>query len=236
MADAPEWARDAVFYQVFPDRFAASDRVEKPGALEPWDAPPTHWGYKGGDLFGACRASRRAGRPGDHGALPEPDLLGGLEPSIQRLRLSVGGSAAWRRRRTAGAARRGASTGHPGRARWRLQPRGSGVLAVPSPAREWRRLAVSRLVLPDARVLAGRRGLHAYDVPRGVSAQSRGYRSWWDVPALPKLRVEHPPVRAHLFEVAEHWLRFGIDGWRLDVPRMSRTRRSGRNSGGASGQ
>jgi glycosidase len=25
-------------------------------------------------------------------------------------------------------------------------------------------------------------------------------------------------VRAYLFSVAEHWLRFGIDGWRLDVP------------------
>ena len=38
------------------------------------------------------------------------------------------------------------------------------------------------------------------------------------MPALPKLRVEHPPVREHLLGVAEHWLRFGIDGWRLDVP------------------
>ena len=25
-------------------------------------------------------------------------------------------------------------------------------------------------------------------------------------------------VREYLFGVAEHWLRFGIDGWRLDVP------------------
>ena len=27
-----------------------------------------------------------------------------------------------------------------------------------------------------------------------------------------------PGVREYLFGVAEHWLRFGIDGWRLDVP------------------
>ena len=53
MADAPEWARDAVFYQVFPDRFARADRVENArGPLEPWDAPPTAHGFKGGDLFG----------------------------------------------------------------------------------------------------------------------------------------------------------------------------------------
>ena len=44
--------RDAVFYQIFPDRFAKSDRVRKPINLEPWDAPPTFHGYKGGDLLG----------------------------------------------------------------------------------------------------------------------------------------------------------------------------------------
>jgi cyclomaltodextrinase len=50
--DAPDWVADTVFYQVFPDRFAASNRVVKPGPLEPWDAPPTQAGYKGGDLVG----------------------------------------------------------------------------------------------------------------------------------------------------------------------------------------
>ncbi|MEW5941730.1 MAG: alpha-amylase family glycosyl hydrolase, partial [Chloroflexota bacterium] len=27
-----------------------------------------------------------------------------------------------------------------------------------------------------------------------------------------------PAVRAFLFDIAEHWIKFGIDGWRLDVP------------------
>lgn len=48
----PEWVKDAVFYQIFPDRFAQSDRVEKPSNLEPWEAPPTPHGFKGGDLLG----------------------------------------------------------------------------------------------------------------------------------------------------------------------------------------
>ena len=38
------------------------------------------------------------------------------------------------------------------------------------------------------------------------------------MPALPKLNTDEPQVREYLFGVAEHWLRFGIDGWRLDVP------------------
>ena len=52
--DTPAWVRDAIFYQIFPDRFAASERVLKPGDLEPWDAPPTTHGFKGGDLRGVA--------------------------------------------------------------------------------------------------------------------------------------------------------------------------------------
>ena len=48
----PAWVADAVFYQIFPDRFAFSDRFRKPSNLEPWDSPPTVHGYKGGDLYG----------------------------------------------------------------------------------------------------------------------------------------------------------------------------------------
>lgn len=48
----PEWVKDAVFYQIFPDRFAQSDHVAKPSHVEPWDAPPTPHGFKGGDLLG----------------------------------------------------------------------------------------------------------------------------------------------------------------------------------------
>ena len=54
MVDPPAWVPDTVFYQVFPDRLARSGRVPAPGALEPWDAPPTLFGFKGGDLFGVA--------------------------------------------------------------------------------------------------------------------------------------------------------------------------------------
>lgn len=51
----PDWVKDSVFYQIFPDRFAKSDRVIKAGLnLEPWDTPPTTYGFKGGDLLGVA--------------------------------------------------------------------------------------------------------------------------------------------------------------------------------------
>ncbi|NTU64487.1 MAG: alpha-amylase, partial [Chloroflexi bacterium] len=49
----PDWVKDAVFYQIFPDRFAKSDQLHRPGLhLEDWDSPPNPFGFKGGDLIG----------------------------------------------------------------------------------------------------------------------------------------------------------------------------------------
>ena len=48
----PDWVKEAVFCHIFPDRFATSSHVEKPPNLEPWEAPPTRHGFKGGDLLG----------------------------------------------------------------------------------------------------------------------------------------------------------------------------------------
>ncbi len=44
------------------------------------------------------------------------------------------------------------------------------------------------------------------------------YKSWWGLPSLPKLNTNNPGVRDHIMQVARHWLEFGADGWRLDVP------------------
>jgi cyclomaltodextrinase len=52
--ETPDWVRDAIFYQVFPDRFARSEQVPKPSNLEPWDSTPTVHGFKGGDLLGVA--------------------------------------------------------------------------------------------------------------------------------------------------------------------------------------
>ena len=50
------------------------------------------------------------------------------------------------------------------------------------------------------------------------SYETIGYSGWWNLPALPKFNTDCPEARRFLFSVAEHWVRFGIDGWRLDVP------------------
>ncbi len=54
VSDRPEWVKDAVFYQIFPDRFARSVRVPKPGNLRSWQTAPSEQGYHGGDLLGVA--------------------------------------------------------------------------------------------------------------------------------------------------------------------------------------
>ena len=48
----PSWVQDAVFYQIFPDRFANGDPANDPPGLQPWGSPPTTTGFQGGDLRG----------------------------------------------------------------------------------------------------------------------------------------------------------------------------------------
>ncbi len=50
----PDWVKDALFYQIFPDRFARSNVIEHSRGIEfkPWGTPPAEQGYQGGDLYG----------------------------------------------------------------------------------------------------------------------------------------------------------------------------------------
>ena len=214
----PAWVGDAVFYQIFPDRFATSARVPKPGHLEPWSAPPTNYGYKGGDLLGVAERLDELVDLGIDAVYLNPIFQAASNHRYNAYDyLAVdpllGGDGALRELLDV-AHDRGVRVildgvfNHVGRGFWPFHH----VLesGAASPYRDWFYL--------DEAVLHGRAGVQAYGVPRGGAASERGYRSWWDVPSLPKLRVEHPPVREYLLSVAEHWLRFGIDGWRLDVP------------------
>ena len=144
--DTPDWVRDAVFYQIFPDRFARSARMTPIGPYEPWDAPPTTDGIKGGDLYGVAERLGRAGRPRHHRAVPDPGLQLRLEPSLPRLRLPGGRPDPGRRRGAARAARPGPRARDAGHPRRRLQPLRTGLLAVPPRPRAGRRLTVPGLV------------------------------------------------------------------------------------------
>ena len=217
--DTPAWVRDAVFYQVFPDRFASSERVRKPGTFEPWSAPPTFDGYKGGDLLGLAERLDDLIDLGITAIYLNPIFSAASNHRYNAYDyLSVdpllGGDAALRELLDAAHVRGiriilDGVFNHSGRGFWPFHHVMEAGGA--SPYRDWFYL--------DRDIVTHRRGLGAYDDGRDGALPPRlGYRTWWDVPSLPKLRIENPEVREYLLGVAEHWIRFGIDGWRLDVP------------------
>ena len=232
--DTPKWVRDAVFYQVFPDRFARSPRVQAPGPLEPWDGPPTPYGFKGGNLPGITEHLDDLRELGISALYLNPIFQSASNHRYHTYDyLAVdpllGGTGALRELIDACHARgmRIVLDGvfnHTGRGFWpfhHVLENGAG-----SPYRDWFVFDQARLQagVPVAaypgpeqrRELAAARGAGG---PRGpASERILGYRAWWDLPALPKLNIANPEVREHVLGVAEHWVRFGIDGWRLDVP------------------
>ncbi len=222
----PDWVQDAIFYQIFPDRFARSERLAQNGLkFEAWDSPPTPHGFKGGDLYGIAErldylqelgitalylnpifASASNHRYHTFDYYQVDPLLGGndalrhlLDEAHQRgMRIILDGVF-----------------NHASRGFWQFHH----VLETgdASPYKEWFYFDPDRL--------HGKRHWGAYPTPEEQHAirqegslRAIGYQGWWNLPALPKFRTETPAVREFLFEVAEYWIKFGIDGWRLDVP------------------
>jgi len=237
MPDTPAWVRDAVFYQIFPDRFAASERVPKPGPLEPWDAPPTNDGFKGGDLLGIVEHLDHIASLGVNALYLTPVFKSASNHRYHTYDyLAVdpllGGDAALRELLDAahGRGMRVILDGvfnHTGRGFWQFHhvlETGAG-----SPYRNWFHFDQEGLdrhkpidPYPIGRLRAGWPRDEPWpgspDAGAGTAKERLGYEAWWGIPALPKLNVGEPAVREFVWGVAEHWLRFGIDGWRLDVP------------------
>ena len=235
LTDTPRWVRDAVFYQIFPDRFAASPRVVKPGPLEAWDVPPTHYGFKGGDLLGIVDRLDYLQELGITALYLNPVFASASNHRYHtydyyRVDPLLGGDGALRDLLDACHARgmRVILDGvfnHSGRGFWPFHH--VTETGASSPYRDWfyvdhAALEAGRLLRPypsREETKAFEQAASAQQHRQGdVSLQHLGYRAWWDLPALPKLNTDNPQMRKYLLDVAEHWLHFGIDGWRLDVP------------------
>jgi glycosidase len=203
----PAWVRDAVFYQIFPDRFAKSSKLLKPHNLEPWNSPPTSYGFKGGDLIGVVEhldylrdlginaiyfcpvfqsaANHRYHTYDYHNVDP---LLGGNKA----LRTLVDEAHAAGIRVILDGVFNHASRGF-------FQFHDIMENGPFSPYIDW--------------FTVNGWPLNAYDTQNPPN-----YKAWWQLHALPTFNTDNPDVRSYIFDVAERWIDFGIDGWRLDVP------------------
>ncbi|MEA3335812.1 MAG: glycoside hydrolase family 13 protein [Chloroflexota bacterium] len=206
-AHTPAWVKEAIFYQIFPDRFARSQSVLKPHNLEPWLAAPTHGGFKGGDLMGVVEhldylqdlgisaiyfcpvfQSTANHRYHTYDYYQVDPILGGNDALFSLINQ---------------AHRRGIRIvldgvfNHASRGFFQfnhLLENGPS-----SPYLDW--------------FIVNGWPLHAYE-----GSQPPNYAAWWNLHALPKFNTDTRTVREFLLDVGRYWIEQGIDGWRLDVP------------------
>ncbi len=205
LTHTPDWVKNAIFYQIFPDRFAKSESIEKPTNIEPWEAPPTRFGFKGGDLQGVIEKFDYLQDLGITAIYFNPIFMSAANHRYHTFDYYhvdplLGGNQTFFKMLEE-AHRRGMRIvldgvfNHASRGFFQF----NHILenGEKSPYLDW---------------------FTVYGFPMNAYQGKPNYSCWWNLPALPQFNTDNPQVRKFLFNVAEHWIEQGIDGWRLDVP------------------
>jgi cyclomaltodextrinase / maltogenic alpha-amylase / neopullulanase len=201
---APGWVQDAVFYQIFPERFANGNPANDPPGTQPWGTTPVWNNFMGGDLQGILNHLDHLERLGITALYLTPifrarsnhkydtcDYLA-VDPAFGNQDLFC--------RLVEACHARGiklildAVFNHCGDGFWAFED-----LCQHGPQSAYA----------------------DWFFPAGYPVQQNppNYQTCGGAGFLPKLNLANPAVRAHLLHVSRYWLETAhIDGWRLDVP------------------
>ena len=213
----PNWIRSAVFYQIFPDRFATSGQYQhlKPEKFisRPWDQLPngrdksTGVEFFGGDLDGVSQRLDHLKELGINGIYFTPIFPAGSthrydSSSFDEVDPLLGGDAALlrlaKKAKSAGIYLMGdLTTNHCGREHSWLQ----------------RSLKSKK---------AKEREFFYWD-----KSVKHGYEGWWGLASLPKLNYNSKKLREIMYQgknsIVKKWLKkpYNLAGWRIDVGNMT---------------
>ena len=213
----PKWIRSAVFYQIFPDRFATTGKYQhlKPEKFisRPWDQLPkgrdksTGVEFFGGDLDGVSQHLKYLKELGINGIYFTPIFPAGSThrydaSSFDEVDPLLGGDAALirlaKKAKSAGIYLMGdLTTNHCGREHRWLQ----------------RSLKSKK---------AKEREFFYWD-----KSVKHGYEGWWGLASLPKLNYNSKKLRELMYEgknsIVKKWLKkpYSLFGWRIDVGNMT---------------
>jgi neopullulanase len=207
----PDWVKDAVFYQIFPDRFARHEGplpvVAAGLRLQPWGAEPNRSEFQGGNLDGIIDHLDYLLELGVNALYLNPIFASAANHRYAtydyfRVDPILGGDADFRRLLSACHANgiRIVLDGvfnHAGRGLFQFHHLLENGPA--SPFVDWFKVSAWPV--------------NAYPGDGPVN-----YACWANVASLPKFNTDTTAVREFLWRVGEYWLEQGIDGWRLDVP------------------
>ncbi len=201
----PDWVKDAIFYQIFPERFANGDASLNPEQMEPWGAQPTYTNFFGGDLVGVIEKLDYLVDLGINAIYFTPIFLSPsnhkydtadyfqIDPhfgSIETLKELVA----------------------------KCHAKGIRVMLDAVFNHSGRMFPAFVDVLENGEQSKYRDWFHVRSFPLEVVDGVPTYHTFAFSPRMPKFNTANPEVRAYLLNVARFWIEeVGIDGWRLDV-------------------
>ena len=201
----PEWVKDAVFYQIFPERFYNGNSSNDPVLKVPWDTCPAIDNFFGGDLEGIEQKIPYLVELGITALWLNPIFL---SPSNHKYHTSdfmtidphFGDEKIFKRLVK------------------KLHDNGIRIILDCVFNHTGTDFWAFRDVLEKGKESKYADWYYIHDFPVKIAPRPN-YECWWDIADLPKLRVSNPEVRNYLLSVAAYWTKnFDIDGWRLDVP------------------
>ena len=207
--NAPSWVKDAIFYQIFPERFCNGDISNDPHNVMPWGSKPEVNNFMGGDLEGVYQKLDYIEALGINAIyfcpiFESPSNHKYDTINYKKIDPHFGNDTIFKKL-VAEAHRRGikimidAVFNHAGR----LSPMWQDVLknGTTSQYKDW--FCIRKFPVID-KTKEGKECLN--------------YDAFAFVGDMPKLNTENLACKAYLLEVARYWVEeFHIDAWRLDV-------------------
>ncbi len=202
---APEWVKDTVWYQIFPERFANGNKDNDPVKVIPWGSKaPSPSNFFGGDLEGVIQKVPYLKELGISGIYFTPifkaysnhkydtidyleiDPQFGTKETLKKL-IEV------------------------------CHENGIKVMLDAVFNHSGFYFPQFQDVLENGENSRFKNWFHVHEFPL-VTEPQPNYDTFAFTPLMPKLKTENPEVKEYLLSVGRYWVKeFDIDGWRLDV-------------------
>jgi glycosidase len=203
----PYWVQDAIFYQIFPDRFSNGDPDNDPPNLQPWGSSPHNNKFQGGDL---------------RGIVQHFDYL--LDLGVNAIYLNpIFQATSTHRYNTTDYYKIDPKLGdiHDFQALLDVAHRNDMHVILDGVFNHCGRgFFAFNDVLENGEDSPYKDWFHIKNLPLDAygEGEAQNYIGWWKFKSLPKFNTGNLKVRRYLLDVARYWIEQGADGWRLDVP------------------
>ncbi|KIL36760.1 cyclomaltodextrinase [Cohnella kolymensis] len=203
--EPPAWVKDAVFYQIFPERFANGDPFNDPVGVLPWGGEPTPSNFFGGDLQGVIDHLDHLKRLGINAIYFNPLFQATTNHKYDTedyLKVDSHFGTNEKLKELVD----------------KCHEHGIKVLLDAVFNHSGRTFAPFVDVLEKGADSPYADWFHVREFPLEVRDGIPTYDAFAFEPHMPKLNTENSEVQNYLLKVARYWIEeIGVDGWRLDV-------------------